>query len=201
MRDCEDDSLKKEALIDQTIATLHNQSNFYINLYFRQFYKLVKEEKVIPARYYIKLLYWINIFFINVFCFNLFLRSLCEQLLLNDHLIPENKCIWRETFVIIKSLLQCVDYKGVREILKLCREKATKCFKKDLCSDESIQVNVLVDVLKYIFDRNACLLPAYFIITEIQKCDMFEIHWVILYNVYIYYIMLYFFFYFRKSID
>jgi mediator of RNA polymerase II transcription subunit 23 len=32
--------------------------------------------------------------------------------------------------------------------------------------------------LKYIFDRNACLLPAYFIITELQKQENKEVHWV-----------------------
>lgn len=75
-------------------------------------------------------------------------------------------------------MLQNVDYKGVREIMKICREKAAKCFTKDLSSDELVQINALVGVLKHIFNRNACLLPAYFIITEIQKCETFEMHWV-----------------------
>lgn len=101
-------------------------------------------------------------------------------MLANELLVPENKFLWIETFYLIKKLLQNVDYKGVREIMKICREKAARCFTKDLCSDELTQINALVDVLKQIFNRNACLLPAYFIITEIQKCETFEMHWVIL---------------------
>ena len=31
------------------------------------------------------------------------------------------------------------------------------------------QLKALENVLEYIFDRNACLLPGYFIVTEIQK--------------------------------
>ncbi|XP_063699049.1 mediator of RNA polymerase II transcription subunit 23 [Culicoides brevitarsis] len=153
IKECEDDATKKESLIKQNLATVQSQSNQSIKHLFEQFNGLVLDEKVISA------------------------RVLCELLLDNEQLMPDNKCLWIETFRLIKKLLQHVDYKGVREIMKNCREKAAKCFSKDLRSDELPQLNALVDVLKDIFDRNACLLPAYFIITEIQKGETFEMHW------------------------
>ena len=56
------------------------------------------------------------------------------------------------------------------------------------------QLDALEQVIKYIFDRNACLLPGYFIINEIQKAypdNRTWPHWVcflmIFKNKFIYY--------------
>uniref|UniRef100_A0A336LHK9 Mediator of RNA polymerase II transcription subunit 23 n=1 Tax=Culicoides sonorensis TaxID=179676 RepID=A0A336LHK9_CULSO len=152
LKECDDDVAKKD-IIHKQLCAIKDQTAYNIQTYFEQLHVLVTEEKVIAA------------------------RVLCEQLLAFENLIPENKWLWVETFKLIKKLLSSVDYKGVREVMKICREKASKCFTKDLRSDEIIQINALVDVLKYIFDRDACLLPAYFIITEIQKPDTVEMHW------------------------
>lgn len=102
---------------------------------------------------------------------------MCEQILLCEGLKLENKHFWIESFGLIKNILSQVDYKGVREVMKGCREK-TMLFPKDLNSNLLPLMKAVVDVLEYIFDRNSCLLPAYFIINEIQKSDNSEIHWV-----------------------
>lgn len=39
------------------------------------------------------------------------------------------------------------------------------------------QLRALYNVIEYIFDRNASLLPAYFIVTEIQKDYPDNNHW------------------------
>jgi mediator of RNA polymerase II transcription subunit 23 len=52
--------------------------------------------------------------------------------------------------------------------MKSCKEKA-QSIPADLNASIAPQLKALMDVLEYIFDRNACLLPGYFIVTEIQK--------------------------------
>lgn len=45
------------------------------------------------------------------------------------------------------------------------------------------QITALESVMEFIFDRNACLLPAYFIVNEIQKAypdNKNWPHWVII---------------------
>lgn len=104
-------------------------------------------------------------------------RAVCEQILSCEKLDFKNELFFCECFKMIKKLIGGVDYKGVREIMKGCREKANS-FPIELSTSILPQLMTVVDVLKYIFDRNACLLPAYFIITEIQKQENAEVHWV-----------------------
>lgn len=47
------------------------------------------------------------------------------------------------------------------------------------------QMKALYNVIEYIFDRNASLLPAYFIVTEIQKDYPDNNHWPHWVGVYI----------------
>lgn len=104
-------------------------------------------------------------------------RAVCEQILSCEKLDFKNELFFVECFKMIKKLIGGVDYKGVREIMKGCREKANS-FPVSLPTSILPQLKSVIDVLKYIFDRNACLLPAYFIITEIQKQENAEVHWV-----------------------
>lgn len=104
-------------------------------------------------------------------------RAVCEQILSSEKLDFKNELFFVECFKMIKKLIGGVDYKGVREIMKGCREKANS-FPSELSTSVLPQLMSVNDVLKYIFDRNACLLPAYFIITEIQKQENAEVHWV-----------------------
>lgn len=62
--------------------------------------------------------------------------------------------------------------------MKGCREKSTS-FPNHLSSSLLPQMMALFEVLEYIFNRNSCLLPAYFIITEIQKTEIVDVHWKI----------------------
>ena len=52
--------------------------------------------------------------------------------------------------------------------LQGCREKA-QTIPARLNASVLPQLKALENVIEYIFDRNACLLPGYFIVTEIQK--------------------------------
>lgn len=104
-------------------------------------------------------------------------RVVCEQVLSSEKLDFKNELFFVECFKLIKKLIGGVDYKGVREIMKGCREKANS-FPSEMSTSILPQLMSVYDVLKYIFDRNACLLPAYFIITELQKQENAEVHWV-----------------------
>lgn len=104
-------------------------------------------------------------------------RVVCEQLLSCEKLDIKNELFFVECFKLIKRLIGGVDYKGVREIMKGCREKANS-FPSEFSTAILPQLMSVYDVLKYIFDRNAGLLPAYFIITELQKQENAEVHWV-----------------------
>lgn len=104
-------------------------------------------------------------------------RVVCEQMLSSEKLDFKNETFFVESFKLIKRLIGGVDYKGVREIMKGCREKANS-FPSEFSTTILPQLMSVSDVLKYIFDRNACLLPAYFIITELQKQENAEVHWV-----------------------
>ena len=100
---------------------------------------------------------------------------------------------WVQSFKLVRKIVGGVDYKGVREIMKNCIEKASllpqgssdkwKIFsiKRYFYSDSdpwqisgiscgvTAQCESLRSVLGYIFDRNAALLPGYFIVNEILK--------------------------------
>lgn len=103
-------------------------------------------------------------------------RLLCDRVLLNDKLTFDNKNFWIESFKLIKKVMPSVDYKGVREILKSCREKAFTFPDKIKISDMP-QIMILEDTIQHIFDRNNCLLPAYFVANEILKSS--QTHWKI----------------------
>jgi mediator of RNA polymerase II transcription subunit 23 len=105
-------------------------------------------------------------------------RMVCEQILSSEKLDYKNELFFVESFNMIKKLIGGVDYKGVREIMKSCREKVNS-FPTSLSANILSQITSVCDVLKYIFDRKTCLLPAYFIITEIQKQENSEVHWKI----------------------
>lgn len=87
----------------------------------------------------------------------------------------ENKNFWIESFKLIKKIIVQVDYKGVREIMKICRDK-TVTFPLNVNVSCLPQLLILEETIKFIFDRNNCLLPAYFIANEIMR--PFPYHWV-----------------------
>ena len=95
-------------------------------------------------------------------------RSVCDAVLKSEYLTYENCALWNASFHLVRQIVGGVDYKGVREIMKLCIEKAHSLpvnIDKSMCA----QLNALKNVLEYIFNRNASLLPGYFIVNEILK--------------------------------
>lgn len=103
-------------------------------------------------------------------------RIVCEQILLCDKLTYSNPAFWLGCFQLIRRIISGVDYKGVREIMKGCRDKM-QSFPVNLSTGILPQIQSVEKLLEHIFDRNACLLPAYFIANEIQKAAPF--HWKI----------------------
>uniref|UniRef100_A0A8D8DB44 Mediator of RNA polymerase II transcription subunit 23 n=4 Tax=Culex pipiens TaxID=7175 RepID=A0A8D8DB44_CULPI len=103
-------------------------------------------------------------------------RLLCEQIMSSERLVFQNQSFWVECFQVVRKNIGGVDYKGVREIMKCCKEKALS-FPAAIGSNILPQMQELTEVIEHIFNRNACLLPAYFIINEIQKADYQDTHW------------------------
>uniref|UniRef100_A0A1B6D9V1 Mediator of RNA polymerase II transcription subunit 23 n=1 Tax=Clastoptera arizonana TaxID=38151 RepID=A0A1B6D9V1_9HEMI len=95
-------------------------------------------------------------------------RMVCECILSCEKLQYQEADFWIECFHLIRKVIGGVDYKGVREIMKGCCEKA-QTIPSQLNSSIMPQMKALEIVFEYIFDRNACLLPGYFITNEIQK--------------------------------
>ena len=95
-------------------------------------------------------------------------RLVCESILNCDKLSYSNSTHWVKSFGLVRKVVGGVDYKGVREIMKNCIEKAA-LLPVGLDSGVAPQCDSLYQVLSYIFDRNAALLPGYFIVNEILK--------------------------------
>lgn len=96
-------------------------------------------------------------------------RMVCECILTCEKLLYQNEDFWIECFNLIRKIIGGVNYKGVREIMKGCCEKA-QTLPSQLNASILPQLKALENVIEYIFSRNACLLPGYFIVNEIQKC-------------------------------
>ncbi|CAH4038427.1 mediator of RNA polymerase II transcription subunit 23 isoform X1 [Pieris brassicae] len=103
-------------------------------------------------------------------------RMLCDSVLSCERLKYQNAEFWIECFNLMRRIIGGVDYKGVRDVMKGCRDKALTLPVK-LSSSTMPQMKAVHNILEYIFDRNASLLPAYFIVTEIQKDYPDNRHW------------------------
>lgn len=95
-------------------------------------------------------------------------KVVCISLLTNENLIPDHDIFWVTAFGIIKKIITGVDYKGVREIMKMCLDRARQ-LPTNLRRSQLHLVDALYDVMNLIFDRNASLLPGYFIVNELLK--------------------------------
>ncbi|CAG0897084.1 unnamed protein product [Cyprideis torosa] len=95
-------------------------------------------------------------------------RVVCEELMSSEHLVHTNERFWNMAIALVKELIVDVDYKGVREIMKMVTEKSLSL---PSFLDESTlrKTQSLYSLAELIFDRDACLLPGYFIINEILK--------------------------------
>ncbi|KAM9839928.1 mediator of RNA polymerase II transcription subunit 23 isoform 5-T5 [Aulostomus maculatus] len=95
-------------------------------------------------------------------------RMVCVALISSDNLEWERTLLWALTFKLIRKIIGGVDYKGVRDLLKSVLDKIQTI---PICVSSAIVQQLLAakEVVEYILNRNACLLPAYFAITEIRK--------------------------------
>lgn len=84
-------------------------------------------------------------------------RKVCETLLASDKLTPSQPLFWRGSFALIRRIVSNVDYKGVREIMKTCLEKA-QLLPSRFSSSELANINALENAVQHIVDRQACLL-------------------------------------------
>lgn len=82
---------------------------------------------------------------------------MCDALLASEHLRPHKSDFWLAAFRLVRKIIGGVDYKGVREIMKHSIEKVTAMAAPDPALEP--QVQVVRELLNYIFDRNAALLP------------------------------------------
>ena len=86
-------------------------------------------------------------------------RQVCDALLASEHLRPQKSDFWLAAFRLVRKVIGGVDYKGVREIMKHSIEKVTAMTASDPTLEQ--QVEVVRELLNYIFDRNAALLPGW----------------------------------------
>ncbi|KAA0709014.1 Mediator of RNA polymerase II transcription subunit 23 [Triplophysa tibetana] len=95
-------------------------------------------------------------------------RMVCQALVSSDSLEWERTQLWALTFKLIRKIIGGVDYKGVRDLLKAVLDKIQTI--PNFVSSAVVQhLSAAREVVEYILDRNACLLPAYFAVTEIRK--------------------------------
>ncbi|KAB0793141.1 hypothetical protein PPYR_12761 [Photinus pyralis] len=95
-------------------------------------------------------------------------RLVCEALIANEKLIYQYQDFWMESFKLLRNIIDGVEYKGVREIMKGCCEKA-KSIPKRLHAGLLPQMQILIQVCEHIMDRDASLLPGYLLVNELQK--------------------------------
>uniref|UniRef100_A0A8C5NER4 Mediator of RNA polymerase II transcription subunit 23 n=1 Tax=Gouania willdenowi TaxID=441366 RepID=A0A8C5NER4_GOUWI len=95
-------------------------------------------------------------------------RMVCGALLNSESLEWERTQLWALTFRLIRKIIGGVDYKGVRDLLKGVLDKI-QTVPTTFSSAILQQLLAAREVVEYILDRNACLLPAYLAVTEIRK--------------------------------
>ncbi|TRY72734.1 hypothetical protein TCAL_11188 [Tigriopus californicus] len=103
-------------------------------------------------------------------------RQVCDAVLGSEQLRYEHESFWTVSFALVRRIVGGVDYKGVREIMKKCIEKVLS-LPSDIDPSASPQLASIKNLLAYIFDRNAALLPGYFIVNEILKSYPEQRNW------------------------
>ena len=80
-------------------------------------------------------------------------RQVCDAILGSEHLRPQKSDFWLASFRLMRKIIGGVDYKGVREIMKHSIEKVTAMMPPEPDPALEPQVQVVQDLLTYIFDR------------------------------------------------
>ncbi|XP_076272073.1 mediator complex subunit 23 isoform X2 [Rhynchophorus ferrugineus] len=103
-------------------------------------------------------------------------RKACEFIITCEQLQYSNSRFWILCFKLIKSVIDLVEYKGVREIMKGCCEKV-KGLPFVITVSVQPQAQALLDVAEKIMNRDVCLLPGYLLVNELQKSYPECPHW------------------------
>ncbi|KAK2179642.1 hypothetical protein NP493_478g01045 [Ridgeia piscesae] len=103
-------------------------------------------------------------------------RMICDALMTSEKLTYKVADKWCLTFKLVRRIIGGVDYKGCRDLLRLMLEKAQGIPNSDNIHTLSL-VEAVYDVVKYVLDRNTCLLPSYFAVNEITKMSVEDKHW------------------------
>lgn len=95
-------------------------------------------------------------------------KAVCEALLSGDNIDYQNQNYWMRSFEYITEILPTIDYKGVRDILKMVLEII---YLMPSSFDIALipQLDTLYSTFSMILDREASLLPAYLGLDELQK--------------------------------
>lgn len=103
-------------------------------------------------------------------------KPVCDALLGSERFHYTHEEYWCQSLSLIQKIVAGIEYKGVRDLLKVVFDKALSI----PCSvnvSTMKQLNALSDVIEHIFDRNAALLPSYLIFDDVQKRIMPASKW------------------------
>ncbi|KAK7495937.1 hypothetical protein BaRGS_00012927 [Batillaria attramentaria] len=103
-------------------------------------------------------------------------KSICDALLSHEDLNLDHPLHWNATFKTIRRIIGGVDYKGVRDMLKIFLEKSLEVNQVQSVSVLP-QIDAITQTIAKVLDRNACLMPAYFAVYELQKVCPTTRHW------------------------
>lgn len=95
-------------------------------------------------------------------------KAVCEALLTVDNIDYQNQNYWMKSFNYITEILPTIDYKGVRDVLKMVLE-IIYIMPERFDTSMVPQLDILYSTFSMILDREACLLPAYLGLDELQK--------------------------------
>lgn len=90
-----------------------------------------------------------------------------ECLLANELLKPTERLHWCKTFAIVKEFIHLSDYKGCRDILRMIFNRIKPISAKSWVTMQD-QMNSVVELVEYILDSEACLLPGYLAVNEVR---------------------------------
>nr|XP_022905695.1 mediator of RNA polymerase II transcription subunit 23 isoform X1 [Onthophagus taurus] len=103
-------------------------------------------------------------------------RLVCEQVITFEQLQMTNSDFWMQCFKLILNTIDLVEYKGVREIMRGCCEKA-KTIPNSISVGQNPLMMILTELVRKIMDRDQCLLPGYLLVNELQKSYSEFPHW------------------------
>ncbi|XP_064486798.1 mediator of RNA polymerase II transcription subunit 23-like isoform X1 [Ornithodoros turicata] len=103
-------------------------------------------------------------------------KPVCDALLSTEKFTYTNEEYWCQALALIRKIISGIDYKGVRDLLKVIFGKALS-IPSSVNVSVMRQLNALTDVIEHSLDRNAALLPSYLILDDVQKRSLPKGKW------------------------